>query len=342
MKLFLRKFARSCVAMITLLLCTGCSRRVTTVQSVDTAMGTIISQTIYTEEQDSSVETEILQEITALEEEVLSWRLAGTEVAEINSAAGQSEGTQVSEKMQQILEKCNGLSQDTDGAFDITIGPVTRLWNMDEQATLDTAFVIPDQADIEAALENTGYEKISMSEDRVFLTGDLQIDLGAVGKGIAMDQVLAVLEGHEEVCGAVISVGGSILTYGTKPEGGDWKVAIVNPRDTSANLGVLSLNGQWCVSTSGDYERYFEVDGKRYHHIMDPNTGYPADSGVSSVTILCRDGFYSDALSTACFVLGTEEGMKLAEKYGAEALFVENNGEITMTAGMKTYFSLAK
>jgi thiamine biosynthesis lipoprotein len=102
---------------------------------------------------------------------------------------------------------------------------------------------------------------------------------------------------------------------------------------------VLSLDGQWCVSTSGDYERYVEVDGVRYHHIIDPKTGYPADSGVSGVTVLAKDGFLSDALSTACFILGKEEGMALAEKFGALVLFVDRDGTVTMTEEMRQYFT---
>lgn len=99
-------------------------------------------------------------------------------------------------------------------------------------------------------------------------------------------------------------------------------MGIANPRDTASNVGILTLEGEWFISTSGDYERYAESDGVRYHHIIDPATGYPADSGVAGVTILTKDGFLSDALSTACFILGEEKGMALAESYGAEALFV--------------------
>ncbi|MGN1144872.1 MAG: FAD:protein FMN transferase, partial [Acetatifactor sp.] len=142
--------------------------------------------------------------------------------------------------------------------------------------------------------------------------------------------------------GAVISVGGSVLTYGEKPDGDSWRVGILNPFDTSENLGYLSLTGQWCISTSGDYERFVEVDGIRYHHIIDPATGYPAQSGVSSVTVLTKDGLLSDALSTACFVLGVEKGSRLAEEFDAEVLFVDKSGEMHMSKGMEEYFHLSK
>ena len=136
-------------------------------------------------------------------------------------------------------------------------------------------------------------------------------------------------------------VGGSILTYGSKPEGGAWQIAVTDPLDPSESVGVLTLDGGHCVSTSGDYERYVEVDGVRYHHILDPRTGSPAHSDVAGVTIVTKDGFLSDALSTACFVLGQEEGQKLLEKYDAEGLFINHEGTITMTEGMRQYFHLS-
>ena len=139
----------------------------------------------------------------------------------------------------------------------------------------------------------------------------------------------------------MISVGGSILTYGNKPEGGTWQIAVTDPLEPSQSAGVLTLAGGYCVSTSGDYERYVEVDGVRYHHILDPRTGSPARSDVAGVTIVTKDGFLSDALSTACFVLGSEEGQKLLEKYDAEALFIDHAGTITMTEGMQQYFHLS-
>ena len=164
------------------------------------------------------------------------------------------------------------------------------------------------------------------------------LDLGAVGKGLALDYILEILKENSDVLGGTVSVGGSVLTYGTKPDNTVWRVGVANPENPSENIGVLYLEGQWCVSTSGDYERYMEIGGVRYHHIIDPATGMPADSGLTSVTIVTKDGLLSDALSTACFVLGREKGLELAVQYGAEALFVESDGEISMTPGMEEIF----
>ena len=198
---------------------------------------------------------------------------------------------------------------------------------------------------IAEALATTGWQKIQLEQqadgDSVSIPAEMQLDLGAVGKGVALDEILKTLEAHPEVSGAVISVGGSILTYGNKPEGGAWQIAVTDPLDPSESVGVLTLDGGHCVSTSGDYERYVEVDGVRYHHILDPRTGSPAHSDVAGVTIVTKDGFLSDALSTACFVLGQEEGQQLLEKYDAEGLFIDHEGTITMTEGMRQYFHLS-
>jgi len=252
-------------------------------------------------------------------------------------------GTELSEEMQRVLEQCLMVAQRSGGAFDPTIGKVVRLWNIDEWAVAEDteSFTLPTQEQISVLLTDCGYERIQLQDKQISMPSNMQLDLGAVGKGIALDEIAALLEQRTEVTGGVISVGGSILTYGSKEDGSPWKVGIVNPTDTRKQLGYLSLTGQWCVSTSGDYERYVEVDGVRYHHILNPHTGMPAASGVRSVTILSESGLQSDALSTACFVLGVEEGMALVEDFGAEALFVEENGEITMTDGMNKYFYLS-
>lgn len=346
----------------------GCSR---TVQFTATgiAMGTMISQTVYTSDEDVTPEVTAL--LTELEQDTLSWRLAESELAKINAAAGTEGGIPLSEDMAQALTVLLEVSERSNGAFDFTMHPVVRLWNIDAWAvgevvpetqqpgvpeqdsvpetqpsdgagqsvaqTDEPATPIPTSSEISEALSHTGYETLTLTDHRLYLPAGMSLDLGAAGKGIACDEIAALLE-ESEVSGAVISVGGSVLTYGSKSDQTPWQVGVVDPRDTSKLLGTLSLNGTQFVSTSGDYERYVEVDGIRYHHIMNPATGYPADSGVSSVTIVCDSGILSDALSTACFVLGVEEGMELAQSYGAKVLFVDQDGHIFMSEDMKEIF----
>ena len=268
------------------------------------------------------------------------------EVARINAAAGEGQ-TSVSPVMAEWLGRCRQISEESAGAFDVSIGRLSRLWDIDTWAAAGDSgdYELPRQEEIAEALATTGWQKIQLEQqadgDSVSIPAEMQLDLGAMGKGVALDEILKILEAHPEVSGAVISVGGSILTYGSKPEGGAWQIAVTDPLDPSESVGVLTLDGGHCVSTSGDYERYVEVDGVRYHHILDPRTGSPAHSDVAGVTIVTKDGFLSDALSTACFVLGQEEGQKLLEKYDAEGLFINHEGTITMTEGMRQYFHLS-
>lgn len=303
-------------------------------------MGTVTSQTIYSVKEDCTSEVKDL--IEGLEQDTLSWRMEGSEVARVNAAAGSGAGVPVSNRLYAELEVLLKLSEDSGGAFDITVRPVAALWNIDgwangKNTTDKSSMRIPTKEQIALALLQTGYEKVLLEDGTVTLPEGMALDLGAAGKGIACDRIALYLQ-SQYVQGAVVSVGGSVVTLGKKPDGTPWQIGIVDPRDTSAFIGILYLEGTHFVSTSGDYERYVEVDGVRYHHILNPATGYPAESGVRSVTVLCDSGILSDALSTACFVLGEEKGMALAEAYGAEALFVNQEGGISMTEGMKQLF----
>ena len=175
----------------------------------------------------------------------------------------------------------------------------------------------------------------------IYIEDQCTLDLGAVGKGIACDVAQNYLKQQKEVSGAVIAVGGSILLYGSKADGTNWNVAVQNPRGKDGEaMGVLSLSGTTNVSTSGDYEKYFMQNGKRYHHILDPSTGYPAESSLISVTVVSDNGLLSDGLSTACFVLGKEKGQKLLETYGAEGIFIDQNKKVTVTKGLKDKFTI--
>ena len=308
----------------------------------DTAMGTIVSMTVYpgdnmTEEEAKELLREKKDLVRSLEETLLSRKLETAELWKINQSAGDKEGMPISERLSGILRECFQVSEDSGGAFDVSVGPLVLLWRMDERAAGEEAAMVPAAEEIGRAAALCGRGKVSLSDGRITLAEGACLDLGAVGKGIALDEIAKSLDGTD--VSGVFSLGGSILTYGEKPDGSPWRVGIVDPRDPSKTLGNLELSGQWCVSTSGDYERFFEVEGLRYHHLLDPATGYPVRSGLRSVTILSRSGFLSDALSTACFVLGREKGMELAEKCQAEILLVEEDGTIFMSEGLKSIFS---
>ena len=339
----MKKFFVISVVCAMAVCCFGCGiRQPERIQRTDTAMGTVIKQDVYTTEKNSTPTEEIQELLRSLEEEELSRRLETSDIWKVNEAAGREEGSELSPELSEILQECLEVWEQSEGAFDVTIGSVVELWDIDDWASgeREGIFVLPENELLQEALGYCGSENIRLNGKHLFLPEGMQIDLGAVGKGIALDAVLIYLQENEKITGATIAVGGSVLTYGKKPDGSSWKVGIVNPRETFSYVGILELDGQWCISTSGDYERYVEVDGIRYHHIIDPDTGYPADSGVISVTVLTKDGFLSDALSTACFILGKDVGMKLAESYGAEVLFVEKDGTVSMTEGMREVCTL--
>ncbi len=245
-------------------------------------------------------------------EKIISRKLETSAVSLLNK-----NGTVQNAVCAEIIEKCRKISELSGGAFDLTIGPLSSLWNFDEDVQK-----VPDKDEIQKALALVDYRKVQTDSKSVFLAKGQSVDLGAVGKGAACDAAKTYLE-KSGVKGAVVSVGGSILAFGKRNKAGDkWRVAVRHPRKENAYIGVINLS-EGFVSTSGDYEKYFEKDGIRYHHILNANTGYPADSGLSSVTVVCGSGLLSDALSTACFILGEEKSKALLDEYSACAVFVD-------------------
>jgi len=335
-RLWIYKMLLLCTALFT-----GCNMRSSQkITYVDTAMGTIVQQTLYVKANSKQakdcekIPDEVMDLLNSLEKETLSWREETSEIHRINTAENGT-GCILSREMLLYLESIRDVWENSDGALDVTVGGVTGLWNIDTYAVNGNAdFDLPAQQELESALASTGFEKVKIVDSKIYLPENIKLDLGAVGKGIACDEVHKVLAEKEWVTGAVISIGGSVLTYGEKPDGSKFKVAVTHPRKEGESIAVLELEGGLCVSTSGDYERYVEKDGVRYHHIMDPKTGYPADSGLISVTIVSESGLLSDALSTACFILGKEAGLILAEQCGAEALLIDKDLQFSMTEGM--------
>ena len=299
----------------------------------DTAMGTDCSVRVYGFD---GTAKDIMDMLSDIENKYLSWRIEGSDIANINENASESEPVMPSKWTYSYLENVLDLARKSSGAFDPTLGRLSQLWNLES----DNPY-IPSKSELTELLLETGWEKINLGDGEVFLKDGVQIDLGAVGKGIGCDEARKMLE-EADANAAVVSVGGSILTYGKKPDGKPWKIGIANPRneDGESYLGSLTINGTCSISTSGDYEKYVIEDGVRYHHILDPKTGFPADSGLISVTIVCDEGWLSDGLSTACFVLGYEGSLPLLETYQAEAVFVTEDKEVIVTDGLKDMFTL--
>ncbi len=306
-------------------------------------MGTVFQISIETTGEDPT--PKLIEKGNELERNTLSWRIDDSEVARINSFAGNKDGYPLSEEMENILTKCFEISEYTDGDFDVTIGALTRLWDIDSWASGENGrdteeFVPPSQEDIQRALKYCGYDKVRIHEHRIYLPEGMSLDLGSVGKGLYLDDCRRILEedvqnksslreGRSEenaYQSGIISAGGSILTCGKKKGTDDWNVGITDPFDSSQLYGSITVSENMCVSTSGPYERFVEYNGVRYHHILDPKTGYPAESDLESVTIVSEDGLISDALSTACFVGGAEKASDYADHYEADIFMIDDVG----------------
>lgn len=306
-------------------------------RSTDFAMGTVVSEVIYSSGNDLT--SPVIERLRSVEEKWISWRVEDSEIANINQSAGGEDSVAVSEEIRSFLETSLTLARLSEGAFDPTIGEISSLWDIDGESPS-----VPADEEIQKLLQNVGYQKIKVDQNTVFLEPGSSLDLGAAGKGIGCDQIVELLKSDASVSGAVISVGGSsILTYGNKPDDSPWKVAITDPRSESGEfLGTIGIDGTHFFSTSGDYEKYFIQDEIRYHHILDPSTGYPARSDLISVTIMCDNGLISDGLSTACFVLGREKSIELLKKYNAEAIFVDEEKNVYLTEGIRDNFELTQ
>lgn len=299
-------------------------------------MGTVISEVIYGPDSEAAADC-IRQCMTDLEYRELSWRMETAAVAQWNQQLAQGNSVSLTPRQKSWLEDTLKMGTASGGALDITLHPIIGLWGIEEEQPS-----VPEDGAILQALEQTGLERLHISTDgRLYAKRqDCTVDLGAVGKGIAADEVRNCLE-QQRVTGAVVSIGGTVLVYGKKPGGKDWQVGIQHPREGQGSvLGVLTVKQDAVVSTSGDYEKYFIADGIRYHHIFDPETGRPADSGLVSVTVVSERGLISDGLSTACFVLGYEKSLPLLEQYNAEGIFVTSEGTVYLTEGLQDAFAL--
>jgi len=233
-------------------------------------------------------------------------------------AYNQGDTTTLSPATQALVDKGLAIGERTGGALDITIYPLVRAWGFTTDAKR-----VPTQAEIVALLA----------------APSTQLDLGALGKGYAGD-VLAEQMRDAGVSSALLTLSGNIHCVGAKPDGSAWKIAIQDPQNASAYLGAVSVENK-AVVTSGGYERCFELDGKTYHHIIDPATGYPAESGLTSVTIVADSGTLADGLSTALFVMGLERALAHYEAHqDFEAILVTDDHQVYLTAGLGSAFEL--
>ena len=300
-------------------------------------MGTAVKKMLFgpDAEQFETVSGQIDDCLDQFEKQV-SVRVYDSEIAKCNRMYAVDGFYYLSDDVLNYLAREMEIYKSSKGAFSPCIRPISDLWGIE-----DGNQTVPDDKTIRKTLQYCNPEDIELKEGGVvFHSANMALDFGAAGKGIAGDKVYRILE-KSDLTGAVVSIGGTIVVYGNKGNDKEWHVGIQDPRgENGSPFAVLDIEGGYIVSTSGDYEKYFEQDGKRYHHIFDPATGYPADSGLMSVSIISKDGFLSDALSTACFVMGLENGMKYAQEQNVDAIFVTTDQKVYVTKGIRKNFRI--
>ena len=225
---------------------------------------------------------------------------------------------------------------DTDGVFDITIYPVKDAWGFTTQN-----YRIPSEEELKGLLENVNASKIQYDKasKKVALPAGVKIDFGGIAKGYTSSRIMGIYK-KCGVTSGMVSLGGNVQLLGAKPDGSFWRVAVQSPDDTNDYLGVLEAEDK-AVITSGGYERYFEENGKIYHHIIDPTTGYPAENGLKSVTIVSDDGTLADGLSTSLFIMGKDKACDFWKEHSDkfDMILMTDDNELYVSEGIADVFS---
>ncbi|WZL72268.1 FAD:protein FMN transferase [Clostridiaceae bacterium 35-E11] len=328
----------SFILILCLSLFSGCaSTKPTEPQSkTNFFLGTVVTITIY-DHASEEIFNQVFERIRDIENK-MSMNIAQSEVMQINDQAGHH-FVSVSKDTFDVIQKGIYYSELSQGKFDISIGPIVKLWNIGSEDAR-----IPSSEEIAAKLKLVNYKDILLNEteQKVMLKDqDMMIDLGGIAKGFVADEVRTILQ-NNGVEHAIINLGGNIFALGNKPNGQPWAVGIQNPFEpTGTPLGAVKVANQ-SVVTSGIYERLLEKDGKKYHHILSTETGYPIENNLVGVSIITDQSTDGDGLSTTIFSLGLTEGMQLVEKLdGVDALFITKDSEIYPTSGIKNNFHLS-
>lgn len=322
------------ICVLSILSCISCENNKNTFyEKSNIVMNTAVTLSAYGENSKEAVEESFkrLDEI----DKMANTNINTSDVYKINSSSGKTY-VKVHPEILKMIKASIKYSKLSDGAFDITTGPIINLWGIGTDNER-----LPSDEEIKAKLPLVGYEKISINDDEssiMLKEHGMAIDLGGVAKGFAADEVVQIYKKYNIEKGLINLGSSSIYALGKNKDNKEWSVGIKHPRSEDSNeyLGVVKISNE-SLSTSGDYERYFIKDGNRYHHIIDPKTGYPVDNGVISDTIIINgetadNGMLSDILTTTVFALGSEKGIKLINS------LPQVSGEIT-TSDYKVYIS---
>ena len=328
----------ACIAACILLLgLSGCSPdasiRNTSVpiQRTDFLLNTFVDIKIY-DSDDTTILDDAMDICKDLESQ-FSRTLESSEIYRLNHRNKEETTFALSSQTAELLEKSLYYCSISDGAFDITIEPVSSLWDFTSRSAVLPA---PDQ--ISEAVEKIGFESLLLEKQVLtFLSEETSLDLGAIAKGYIADEIKEYLV-ERGVKSAVINLGGNVLCIGSKPDGESFKIGLKRPFGDESETFAIAKVSDMSVVTSGVYERYFELDGKRYHHILDPETGYPYDNDLISVTILSKYSVDGDGLSTACFSLGLKKGMELIDSLdGVYGCFIDKDYQVYYSEGMEDF-----
>lgn len=248
----------------------------------------------------------------------------------INNAGG----GHVSEETAFLIEKSLDIGRKTNGAFDITVYPLMELWGF-----TSGNYRVPSDEEIKDVLSKVSYTNVIADGQEVTLNNNAMIDFGGIAKGYTSSRVMEIFR-QNGVEHGIISLGGNVQALNSKPDNSSWRVAVQKPDGDGSYLGILSVDNK-AVITSGGYERYFKQNGMTYHHIINPSTGYPSDSDLTSVTIVCEDGTTADALSTSLFVMGLADAMDFYRNSGIafDMILYDRDGKLYVTQDIADSFS---
>ena len=344
-KVYMRIKIKKITAMILLTvlsvtLLSGCSTSGTSDQKISKQgfyFDTIIQITLYGTSDEAYIDE--CFKMAKKYENMLSNTVDTSEVSKINASAGSS-GVDVSDDTLELIKKGIEYGDLSSGKFDITIGKLSDMWNFSEIAENSAsddnevdASVIPSDESIQTELSHVDYHNIQIDGNNVMLTDpDAKLDLGGIAKGYIADKMKEYLQ-SKDITSGIINLGGNVLTIGEKSDGSDYTVGIQKPFDESGSPVCTVKVKDKSIVTSGIYERYYKVNGKIYHHILDTDTGYPVENDLYSVTIISDSSCDGDALSTTCFALGIDKATELINSLsGVEAIFVTDDYKIITTS----------
>ncbi|WP_330217911.1 FAD:protein FMN transferase [Marinobacter similis] len=266
-----------------------------------------------------------------------TWR-ADSELSQLNQAGDQSQWMPLSEPLYEVLRRAEAISELTSGAFDVTIGPVVNLWGFGPQARPEQ---VPSDQELAEVLAVTGYDKLELREQPPAVRAEQPqyIDLSAIAKGYGVDAVARYLD-SEGIKAYLVEIGGEVRVNGRKPGGDAWRLAIEEPTSDARQVNRIVALESSAMATSGDYRNYYESEGRRFSHTIDPVTGRPIKHNLASVTVIAEDCMSADALATGFNVMGFEKAQALATRENIPAYFIirtENGFETHQTPAFSSY-----